>query len=212
MQEVNFKKFSIYIKFLFPSTNLHMKFQLQNLWSVSIRHVILMHTHDTSPPHFTKNSSLHAQHFGCVTVTNRDTRNSVDCCSGLPTCVVVSGTSFTGGIENLHMIFPSPVKERLKQGYFSGSSKNTSKFCCLSTKRTYDLLNFKFLSLRFPAEALNSCREIQLNSLKGFSDLSCCGSTESTSYLHIVLRHTFGNSLKLFVDTPSRTHTTWRTE
>ena len=61
-----------------------------------------------------------------------------------------------------------------------------------------NVLNFKFIFLTFPAEARILRREVQLNSLKSFRDLPWCGSLDSIFSPHIVLRHTFGTSLKHF--------------
>ena len=102
-----------------------------------------------------------------------------------------------GNRESLYDI-SLPVKEGQTQRYFGESFKNALKFCCLTTKEFMNVINFKFLFLTFPAEAPNLCREIQLNSLRGFRNMSCCGSTESISYLQIVLHHTFGISLKYY--------------
>jgi hypothetical protein len=86
-------------------------------WHGCVRNIILLHTHIS----YFLNTSLftplavHVQHFGCVTITNRDRLTFVECCSNLPTCVIVSNISFMGGIENLYMIFPYSSKGRVKQ-------------------------------------------------------------------------------------------------
>ena len=59
-----------------------------------------------------------------------------------------------------------------------------------------NILYFKFLFLTFPVEAQILCMDDQLNNLKCFKDLSWCGSLESIFSPHIVLKDTFGTSLK----------------
>ena len=47
----------------------------------------------------------------------------VEFCSSIPTCVIISSVFSWWGIENFYVIFPYSLKERVKQGYFSGCLK-----------------------------------------------------------------------------------------
>ena len=129
---------------------------------------------------------------------SQDRPTFVECCSSLPTCLIVSSICSTR--ENRESLYDLslPRQERVTKTEIFQLFKNALEFYCLNKNEFMNVLNFKFLFLTFPAEAQILCMDVQLNNLKCFKDWPWCGSLESIFYPHIVLQNTFGTSLKHF--------------
>jgi hypothetical protein len=133
MQKVNLKKFIFlslfYLRFCFgPQVCIaNSSFRICGLvlWRGGVRNIILLHTHIPSQ-HFTNNFSLHTTHYSHLTLswTEKDIRllsfvSVYQHALSFPVCFS------WWGIENLYMVFPHSVKERVtKTEIFQWLSKN----------------------------------------------------------------------------------------
>jgi len=79
----------------------------------SVRNIILLHIYHTSSTFHWQLFSSHQSPFTHNTITNHERPMFVECCSSVPTCVIVSSMFFSRGIENFYMVFPYCVKERV---------------------------------------------------------------------------------------------------
>jgi hypothetical protein len=82
------------------------------------------HTHTTLSPHFTNNFSLHTTLY--THATPSCTENDLRLLSFVPVYqhALYFPVRFSRReIENFYIVFPYSVKERVKQGYFSGCLK-----------------------------------------------------------------------------------------
>jgi len=127
--------------FLFRARCMHRKFQLQDLWSCALawwcqKHHLTSHTHTHAharthththiifSQHFTNNFSLHITLYSHATPSC--TENDLRLLSFVPVYqhALYFPVCFSQWeIENFYIVFPYSVKERVKQGYFSGCLK-----------------------------------------------------------------------------------------
>jgi hypothetical protein len=132
MQKVNLKSYNfsfILLMFLFRAWCMQRKFQLQGLWSCALvwwcqNHHLPSHTHIILSHHFTNNFSVHTTIYSHVTLSW--TENDLHSLSFVPVYqhVLYFPTCFSWWeIENFYIVFPYTIKERVKQGYFSGCLK-----------------------------------------------------------------------------------------
>ena len=109
--------FSIYFTYLFRAPHLHRKFQLQDLWSCVWQWQCQKH-HLTIHISYFLNTPLTVFLFTPLAIHKRPSRTEKDQCLLSDVLVYQLALSFPvhfsqWGIDNLYMIFPYCVKERV---------------------------------------------------------------------------------------------------